>query len=308
MKCYKKTHQVSLPGFIVGFIALMALTAMLSGCGVSQPSDNPTNNPTVSVETPAPEQTDAPASDAPVVDTPATETPIEDYDTPMSFPVANKPAPGLPSVAINSDTVIEAGDETVYNFRTEGFTGCLLDGSTRSYELYYGIHAEVNGSRLVYRAYSYDETIVPVEAMFMRDSTENYFKMDISTEDKSIDLSNQANDAFTMFVTFSNGETCFMTVYVNDKTPYIVDSIYENADYVRKYILPKQDQLLELTEQFDVTPENSLGVTRKDITYPSADNYNYRCDTERWRDPLLTISSATTLSPTASKLLCSTIG
>lgn len=147
MKCYKKTHQVSLPGFIVGFIALMALTAMLSGCGASQPSDSSASNPPVSVETPAPEQTDTPASDAPVANV-SDETPIEDYDTPMSSPVVNKPVAGLPSVkTINSDTVIEAGDETVYNFRTEGFTGCLLDGSTRSYELYYGIHVTGHAKR-----------------------------------------------------------------------------------------------------------------------------------------------------------------
>lgn len=186
---------------------------------------------------------------------------------------------------IREGTVINTGKERIYGFAQQGWAGCGLNGDVRPFELYYGIYAEVSGSTVWYRAYSHLEDVKPVSAVLIRNSTGSQEPLEISGESMGIDLSQQITDAFTLSVKFSNDQECAMTIFVNGGVSWIANATSLTERFVHTSVLRKAGDIQILAHSFGVTPENSMGVTSKDIAYPTyAGREGRPCDTDLWRE------------------------
>lgn len=297
----KKSSKHSwMSGFMAG-ILIISLILSCTGCASSQSAAAPTSavesapitaQPVESTEVPV--ETAAPSSSvevpepsypvkAPPAEPAAAASPAPTSGSTHEVPQATK---GLPSIAkIDEKTIVEIGSDVVYNFRNKTYAGCGLDGTVRPFEMYYGIYAETKGSKLTYRAYSHVKDVKPVSATITRNTSGTTRRLQISTTDTTIDLVNQSNGAFTIAVKFSTGYTCYVTAYVNDKEAWLTD-IAKNCDaeIVQEIAYDRADALQAFAAKWGVTPENSLGVTVKDIAYPTyaGRGPKYRCDTELW--------------------------
>ena len=298
----KRGKHFSLTGMIAGILAA-GIVLSCAGCSSAQDtmggaplieSAPVTAQPTETVGAPdeifeAPLEPVEPSS---VIEMAAPSRPGE---TPSAEPAAaaepsanvaetTQAGKGLPSLKdIGPDTVVDTGTWTAYDFRTSTYTGLGLDGTVRPFEMYYGIYAEVNGSKVTYRAYSHLDDVKPVAALIKRTSTGSTTKLDIGTTDTTVNMAKQANDVFTISVKFSNDTVCAVSLYFNDGTAYIVSVTSKTVEYVKEFIFGYRDELNALIDEWGVTPENSIGVTTKDISYPTYARNGYRCDTDLWR-------------------------
>lgn len=300
----KRGKHFSLTGMIAG---ILAAGIVLSCAGCSSAQDTMGGAPLIESAPVTAQPTEAvgasdeifeaplePVEPGSVIETAAPSRPVE---TPSAEPAAaaepsenaaetSQASKGLPSLKdIGPDTVVDTGTWTAYDFRTSTYTGLGLDGTVRPFEMYYGIYAEVNGSRVTYRAYSHLDDVKPVAALIKRTSTGSTTKLDIGTTDTTVNMAKQANDVFTISVKFSNDTVCAVSLYFNDGTAYIVSVTGKTVEYVKEFIFGYRDELNALIDEWGVTPENSIGVTTKDISYPTyaTSDGKCRCDTDLWR-------------------------
>lgn len=235
--------------------------------------------PSSMIETAAPsDPVEPPSAEPPAAAEPSETAGGENADMPQA-------SKGLASLdVIDDSTMVYTGTHTVYNFKTSGYAGCGLDGTVKPFEMYYGVYAEADGTKITYHAYSHLEDVTPVSARIKRPSTNRYVDLPIAFTDNTFDMYKQANDAFVLTVKFSNDKACTIDLYANDGEPWVVNTSTYDVEKTKSLILDRYDGLTAILEESDVTPESSIGVTTKDIAYPTyAGHTNHRCDTELWK-------------------------
>ncbi|MBO5435330.1 transglutaminase domain-containing protein [bacterium] len=221
--------------------------------------------------------------------------PAED-DYSMFEPDYNKP--NIPNLNINTDpqTFIKytyakknlkpkyLGYCYLYDFDDEKWTGYGRQADTQNYsEMWYGLHAYVEGTNLYIRMYSNCNmsTVKVTKTQLISDNYVKNVRFNPNGEVfNKLNTKNYSNGLykFAIQIKYSNGFTKWIELhfYVNDGNTYLCSYANENDAYITK-AKSRRAKLAQLIEEFGVTPENS--VRTDNLCYPWLDTETSKCDT-----------------------------
>ncbi len=224
---------------------------------------------------------------------PGTDTPI----VPLSDVSASAEIPDADG--ITSDTVMEYTYGTkqfvsedpgkkvyVYDFTDSGASGVGMDGANAPTRMYYGISGAVDNKNHIWRVTPYNDYPdlfdLSIESVEFQSDTQTT-ALPATFRAKSIDISGLENGLYRAVVNFSNGESSSVFLYINGGTAYTCTSGNLTDDEVG-YIKTRTERIRALLEAYEITPQNSLNMTRlayptSPIVYPS-----FRCDVDLWAD------------------------